>query len=186
MTRIYFATNRNVKHETSKNAKNLGDRFNEQGPQCFRVGWVEVGLTGDAKDDDAWEVERCELFPEKLDSTMDKGAKLGSEAMFERLREFLNENICDVLIYLHGFANDFPNSPRRAAALQQLYASGARQLVVVMFSWPSNGEVFPTYQYFSDREDAEVSGVAMARALKRFTSFLARIREEDRKVIHEH
>ncbi|MDH3668168.1 MAG: alpha/beta hydrolase [Paracoccaceae bacterium] len=186
MTRIYFATNRNVKHETSKNAKNFGDRFNLQGPQCFRVGRVDVALTGDPEDDEAWEVGRCELFPETLDSSMEQGAKLGSAAMFEELREFLSENICDVLIYLHGFANDFPNTARRAAALQHFYSRRARQLLVVMFSWPSNGEVLPRYQYFSDREDAEISGVAMARALKRFTEFLARIREEDRKVIHEH
>ena len=85
MTRIYFATNRNVKHETSKNAKNFGDRFNLQGPQCFRVGRVDVALTGDPEDDEAWEVGRCELFPETLDSSMEQGAKLGSAAMFEEI-----------------------------------------------------------------------------------------------------
>jgi len=184
MTRIHFATNRNVKHETSKDGKNFGDRFNAQGPQCFRVGRVEVTNGGDPKNDDAWEVGRCELFPEKLDSAAKAGAKLGSAALFEALREHLKQTDCDLIVYLHGFANDFPNSARRAAALQRLYSGGKRQVEVVMFSWPSNGEVFPSYNYFSDREDAEVSGIAMARALKRLAEFLARLRAEDREVIH--
>ncbi len=184
MTIIHFATNRNMRHETSKNGKNFGDRFNAQGPQCFRVGWVEVTNGGDAKDDDAWEVGRCELYPEKLDSSAGAEAKLGSAALFEGMRAHLKQTDCDLIVYLHGFANDFPNSAKRAAALQRLYSGGTRPVEVVMFSWPSNGEVFPSYNYFSDREDAEVSGIAMARALKRFTEFLAKVRAEDREVIH--
>lgn len=185
MTRIHFATNRDVKHETSKNGKNFGDRFNAQGPQCFRVGWVEVTNGGDPKDDDAWEVGRCQLYPENLDSSAKGGAKLGSAALFEDLRSHLKENDCDLIVYLHGFANDFANSARRAAALQRLYSRGPRRVEVVMFSWPSNGEVFPSYNYFSDREDAEVSGIAIARALKRFVAFLAEIRKADRETIRQ-
>ena len=186
MTRIFFATNRDVKFETSKNANNFGKRFNEQGPQCFRVGWVDVDLTGDPKDDDAWEVGRCELMPEELDSSMPEGAKLGSAAMFEGLRQALRKTNCDVVIYLHGFANDFPNTAKRAAALQHFYSQKPRPVLVVMFSWPSNGVVFPRYEYFSDREDAEVSGIAMARTLKKLTDFLAQLRAEDREVIRKH
>jgi len=185
MIRIHFATNRNVKHETSKNGNNFGDRFNAQGPQCFRVGWVEVTNGGNPKDDDTWEVGRCELYPENLDSSAKAGAKLGSAALFDALRAHLKENDCDLIIYLHGFANDFPNSAKRAAALQRLYSGGTRPVEVVMFSWPSNGEVFPSYNYFSDREDAEISGIAMARALKRFVEFLAEIRAADRETIRQ-
>jgi esterase/lipase superfamily enzyme len=40
------------------------------------------------------------------------------------------------------------------------------------FSWPSNGKVVPPWQYFSDRDDAEASGKAMARSLLRLVEFL--------------
>ena len=52
-----------------------------------------------------------------------------------------------------------------------------------MFSWPSNGSVFPSWNYFSDRDDAEASGLAMARALRRFSGFLKQIRANDRAAI---
>ncbi len=187
MSTIFFATNRDVKHETSKNANNFGDRFNALGPQCFRVGTVEVTLNGDplSTDDDVWEVGRCELFTEKLDSASEGGALLGSAKMFDELRGLLKDNTCDVIIFLHGFANDFPGTARRAASLQELYGDGGKSAIVVMFSWPSNGEVFPSYEYFSDRDDAEASGLAMGRALKRLAEFLERLRHEDAAKIRE-
>ena len=85
----------------------------------------------------------------------------------------------DVIVYLHGFANSFQNSVARAAALQQLYASAEQDVLVVLFSWPSNGVVQPAWSYFSDREDAEASGLAMGRALKRLVEFLMEMREAD-------
>ncbi len=131
MSVIFFATNRDVRFMTSKNGNNFGKRFNEGGPQMFRLGKVEVKLTGDPLDDDAWDVGRCEIYPETLDSSMPGGAKLGSAAMFEDLRQILKNNGKDVIIYLHGFANDFPNSVKRAAALQRLYSGGSRPVEVV-------------------------------------------------------
>jgi esterase/lipase superfamily enzyme len=64
-----------------------------------------------------------------------------------------------------------------------MYSSAANPLLIVMFSWPSNGEVFLSYNYFSDREDAEVSGIAMARALQRFAEFLVDLRASDFKTL---
>lgn len=183
MSVIFFATNRDVRFMTSKNGNNFGKRFNEGGPQMFRLGKVEVKLSGDPLDDDAWDVGRCEIYPEMLDSSMPGGAKLGSAAMFEDLRQILKNNGKDVIIYLHGFANDFPNTACRAAALQHLYGAGGEEAIVVAFSWPSNGTVVGSYNYHSDRDDASMSGVAMARALKKLVEFLAKLREQDRKVL---
>jgi esterase/lipase superfamily enzyme len=185
MVRIFFASNRNVKHESSQSGNLFGDRFNTDGPQIFRVGRAEVALAGaDPKDDDAWSVGASKLYPEKLDSSRDGAAlKLGSAAMFEELREELKRENKDVIIYLHGFANSFQNSLQRAAALQALYASAKQDVIVVLFSWPSNGQVQPAWNYFSDREDAEASGIAMGRALARLGEFLEQVREADRQVI---
>jgi esterase/lipase superfamily enzyme len=186
MVRIFFASNRNVKHESSKSGNLFGDRFNEDGPQIFRVGRAEVKLKGsDPRDDDAWSVGESALYPESLDNKAAGGThfKLGSAAMFEDLRAELKRENKDVIVYLHGFANSFQNSLQRAAALQALYATPEQDLIVVMFSWPSNGTVQPAWNYFSDREDAEASGIAMGRALKRLGEFLEALREADRKVI---
>ncbi|MCA8880485.1 MAG: alpha/beta hydrolase [Rhodobacteraceae bacterium] len=184
MTKIYFASNRDVVHETSSKGNIFGDRFNGAGPQCFRVGVAQVDLSGsDPKKDDHWSVGDTKLYPETLDSSMPAGAKLGSEAMFEDLRTELKKQDTDVIVYLHGFANNFENSVQRAAALQEIYGAGEQKVIVVMFSWPSNGRVQPAWNYFSDREDAEASGIAMGRALKRLVEFLTDLRQRDREVV---
>ena len=124
MTKIYFASNRDVVHETSSKGNIFGDRFNGAGPQCFRVGVAQVDLSGsDPKKDDHWSVGDTKLYPETLDSSMPAGAKLGSEAMFEDLRTELKKQDTDVIVYLHGFANNFENSVQRAAALQEIYGA---------------------------------------------------------------
>lgn len=186
MTKIYFASNRDVRRESSKSGDNFGDRFNADGPQCFRVGEAKVTLTGDdPKDDASWKVGLTRLYAEDLNSQLEHGAKLGSARLFEELRLILKSEDVDVIIYIHGFANSFQNSVQRAAALQALYTSDAQKIIVVMFSWPSNGRVQPAWNYFSDREDAEASGLAMGRALARLVEFLAELRREDRATITE-
>ena len=180
MTTIYFASNRDVLHETSATGNVFGPRFNAGGPQCFRVGDAEVTLDGgDSKRDDKWTVGATKLYPESLKSS----PKYGSAKLFEELRRELKAVNKDVIIYVHGFANSFQNSVARAAALQQLYATAEQDVMVVLFSWPSNGQVAPAWNYFSDREDAEASGLAMGRALKRLVDFLAELRDDDQKVM---
>lgn len=183
MTEIFFATNRDVKHETSKNSKNFGTRFNEAGPQIFRLGKTDVTLTGDPLDDDAWEVGRTTLYSEDLNSRQKKGAQLGSAALFDDLRKILKSENKDIIIYIHGFANDFANTAKRAAALEHLYGEGGKSAIVVAFSWPSNGKVFGSYNYHSDRDDASLSGVAMARTLMKLVEFLQQLRAEDRQIL---
>lgn len=182
MTNIYFASNRNVLRLTSPRGNVFGDRLNTDGPQIFRVGKAEVTLNGKPKNDKAWSVGATEIYPETLDETPPEfaGKKLGSGQMFDELRLLLKQEDRDVIIFLHGFASTFQESVKRAAALQELYGAGEQKILVVLFSWPSNGEVQPTWNYFSDREDAEASGLAMGRALKRLVEFLIEMRKEDR------
>ncbi|MBL9059909.1 MAG: alpha/beta hydrolase [Mangrovicoccus sp.] len=184
MTKIYFVSNRNVLRETHGKGKVLGERFNKAGPQCFRVGVADIRFAGGvAGDDNNWSVGETKLYPEELDSSMPSGAKLGSEAMFDDLRALLKQEDYDVIVYLHGFANTFEKSVGRAAALQELYGSGSQKVIVVLFSWPSNGRIQPAWNYFSDREDAEASGIAMGRALMRLVEFLTELRRQDRDVM---
>ena len=105
----------------------------------------------------------------------------GSAKLFQDLRAQMQETQRDVLVYIHGFANSFENSIGRAAQLKELYtitpfkdgkAGKAYEPYVFAFSWPSDGNVEPPWKYASDREDAALSGLAMARALRRFVDFL--------------
>lgn len=180
---IHFVSNRNVLHESSATGRLLGERFNAGGPQIFRVGTADVSLAGgNPKDDDNWRVGATKLYAETLDSRAGK-EKLGSARLFEELRVALKDEDRDIVIYIHGFANTFEDSVRRAASLEHLYSSAGQQVTVVLFSWPSNGRVQPAWDYFSDREDAEASGLAMGRALMRLVEFLTRLRQEDQRVV---
>lgn len=193
-TEIYFATNRRQPRRTGGS---FGDRFHTDGPHFFEVGraqvtWRDANIEG--RDWDryrvAYELEKgvrpqarplaAGLAPE-LHRKVLKGGRAGSARLFEELREAMQQNERDALVYIHGFANDFENSMARAAQLKELYRitphrngqpGEAYEPYVFAFSWPSDGKVQPPWKYASDREDAALSGIAMARALRKFIDFL--------------
>lgn len=173
--KVYFATNRN---QTGPDEKpGFGDRFHADGPQFYRVGEAEVARVSDDPDE-GYRVERVTLAPE---SKVGEPAALGSSKIFLELQQRMGADAKDVLIYLHGFANDFHSALARAAQLSQAYTitrpnGETYEPYVFAFSWPSNGRVTPPWHYFSDRDDAEASGKAMARALLRLVDFLDRVR----------
>lgn len=172
MIPVYFATNRN--QQGPDDDPKFGDRFHVDGPQFYRVGRAEVSATG-AAGDDAYRVDTVSLF-------RDDAGQLGSTQAFARLRDAMIEDRRDALIYLHGFASDFSTCLQRAAQLSDAWtiapADGGPPASphVFAFSWPSNGKTVPAWEYFSDRDDAEASGKAMARAVLRLRDFLARVR----------
>lgn len=174
MIPVYFATNRN--QMGSEESPQFGDRFHADGPAFYRVGVAEVAKVSDDPDE-GYRVDQVRLSPE----TGSDGAEgLGSSAIFARLQRQMQEDRRDVLVYLHGFANSFASALARAAQLGEAYAiaragGGTYQPHVFAFSWPSNGRVAPAWSYFSDRDDAEASGKAMARALLRLVDFLGRV-----------
>lgn len=74
------------------------------------------------------------------------------------------------------------------ATNEKLKKLRAREPMVFAFAWPSDGTTFglgtaknegeiPKWAYFSDRDDAEASGKAMARALLRLIEFLKQANE---------
>ena len=188
MTIVYFSTNRN-----KLRSKAFGGRFNADGPHFYvagraEVSWHEPGAEGETHNWDAydvtWELAR-EQRPKakKMDGIPEMhtksytGAQLGSKAIFQELRDKMKQDGRDAIIYIHGFANNFANSIARAAQICETYqisrdGKDPYRPHVFAFSWPSNGKVQPPWQYASDRDDAALSGLAMARALQRFVDFL--------------
>lgn len=168
---VYFATNRNRLRKAGR--VEFGERFHEDGPQFYRVGHARVEQI--SKDpDEGYLLREVTLAPE---SKSGKPTLLGSKKIFNDLQERMRQDNRDVLVYLHGFANSFKSSIERAAQVADIYrirrADGEEyQPHIFAFSWPSNGEVVPPWQYFSDRDDAEASGKAMARSFLRLLEFL--------------
>jgi esterase/lipase superfamily enzyme len=109
------------------------------------------------------------------------GEVTGSARLFQELREKMQAEGQDALIYIHGFANGFDSAMARAAQIKEAYritpyrdgqAGEPYEPSMFAFSWPSDGKIQPPWKYASDRDDAALSGVAMARALRRFVDFL--------------
>lgn len=182
---VYFASNRDF--NGSLTDPKFGERFNDDGPQYFRVGRAKV----ERKGGDDYKYKSGKVVSEKPNENI-----LGSRSLFDDLRQTLQTTKQDVIVYIHGFANTFESSIERGAQLHHEYeitprpdASGKARdpyrPIVFAFSWPSNGRVFPKYEYQSDRDDARLSGVAMARALLRLVEYLKDLQQEDRRRLRD-
>jgi esterase/lipase superfamily enzyme len=176
--KVYFATNRDY---SPNKKKPFGERFHKDGPQFYRVGMADVKKVSDDWDE-GYRVDKVTVAKEKAPSAKgEDDGQAGSGTIFEQLRAQMAKDKRDVLVYLHGFANTFENGLMRAAQLKQQYLIRPRddgepyEPHVFMFSWPSNGRTEPPWEYSSDRDDAGMSGLAMARGLQRLLDFLAKV-----------
>lgn len=193
-TEIHFATNRRQPHAEGGP---FGNRFHTDGPHFFEVGRAQVTWRDadiEKRDWDRYEVT-YELEkgvgprvrplvagrPPELHRKPRTDGSPGSAKLFRQLRGAMRENRRDLLVYIHGFANDFDNAMARAAQLKERYRITPNgdgrpgepyAPYVFAFSWPADGKVQPPWKYASDREDAALSGVAMARALRKLVDFL--------------
>ncbi len=190
-TEVYFATNRT---QPTRRGGPFGNRFHRDGPQFYEVGkatvtwgepdprnrdWDDFTVTYQLQQGRRPRVEApaSGAVPE-MHRKSSRGEIVGSANLFRSLRAEMVTSGKDILVYLHGFANSFDSAMARAAQLKELYriapADGGAEYepYIFAFSWPSDGKVQPPWKYTSDREDAALSGVAMARALRRLVDFL--------------
>lgn len=178
MVKVYFATNRDLLDEKKGE---FGERFNELGAQFYRVGVAELEVRSNDMDD-GYKIKKVTVEPEdeEGDKTGNDDAR-GSTRLFDELRESMEEEKRDIIVYIHGFANTFESSLQRAAQIKQNYLieprDGAGSAApyephLFLFSWPTNGRITPPWEYHSDRDDAVLSGAAIARVLKRLLDFL--------------
>lgn len=105
--------------------------------------------------------------------------RFGSSEMFSEAQTLMAGEACDALLYIHGFNNTFADAIEAAAELADRYRSEGVQLLIVLFSWPSEGKLFPPTRYFSDRTAAELSGMALGRALARLRDLLDEFAHEE-------
>lgn len=109
------------------------------------------------------------------DETQD-GSRKGSTQSFDKLQALMRSGK-DVVVFIHGYNTDWWEAVSAAASLEiMLNTHGTKEVAVVLFSWPSDGEILLVTPYFSDRHDASMSKYATARALLILQKRLAEIR----------
>lgn len=101
---------------------------------------------------------------------------LGSKAMFAEIKSLM-ENKTDVILYIHGFNVTWGEAVGSALALQEMLNASAEKdpkqdVLVVLLTWPSDGQALPFVSYKSDRSDAKGSSGAIGRGLLKLRDFL--------------
>jgi len=174
--RIYFGTNRNGK--PAKNPRGFGIHFSEQGLTDLRFGWADV------PDPTRPETFTLHVAPEKLQVDPAKAAVgnlgdqvLGSQLVFDLLRQEMMAQKRDCLIFVHGFNVSFEEALASCCRLALDLAQPPMSLF--LFSWPSNGQLLPFLSYASDRHDARASGPALGRGLQKLAHFLRGVSPEN-------
>ncbi len=186
--RIYFATNRRY---VDGGAPPFRDRYNVEGPAIYRVGFADVTKVAEPAEapDDGFLIDAIHVEPEAPAATTGGVEFLGSSAIFHELTLKSRTQKRNVIVYIHGFNSSFETAIQRAAQLHDLWLDGDREPLVFPFSWPAdggdgfgfgqNGETAHKWKYFSDRDDAESSGKAIARSLRRLLDCLMELRKQD-------
>lgn len=99
----------------------------------------------------------------------------------------------NLLVFIHGFANSFPDAVKRAAFNRDWFAATGQpgaDCSVLAFSWPSLGEVvnlhdgsiLATAQYRGERSVSMRSGDAVGRFLRQALDIGARLKAADSSV----
>ena len=106
---IYFATNRRM--SGSRTNPRFGADCHRDGAQFYRVGTATVQKV--SKDlDTGYETTKIEVEGERNKNNFQDR---GSDKLFHTIRQAINNQSCDVLVYIHGYANTFEGSIARAA-----------------------------------------------------------------------
>jgi esterase/lipase superfamily enzyme len=177
MTTIYFATNRNlIPSDDLEGGFDFGGNFSENGLANLRFGKAEV--TGPAFNNYQIQIAPENLFAEP--------PVLGSQEIFEQVRQQMRQNSEATLIFIHGFNVSFRGALTAAARLHQVltandprYQAPALKLNMCVFSWPSDAALLFTdprsrdaIAYRNDRLDAAASGAAFARGFLKVADFI--------------
>lgn len=201
---LYFATNRKHKGKNRWAPKGYGKDFSSDGRENLRFG--KLTITADQNKIDQhlkhktkigvgngeslaeyftkqMKTAQIEAFEEKLDDalpdTQQPDAQLGSSRSFDELRENMKASR-DVVIYVHGFNVSWEDAVASALSLEtMLNRTGDGKVMVVLFTWPSDGMALPLVSYKSDRGDAQESGKAFGRGLLKLRDFLATLHKDD-------
>ncbi|MFZ2312764.1 MAG: alpha/beta hydrolase [Methylobacter sp.] len=209
--KLYYVTNRNHEGKDQWHPGSYGAKFSDDGMENLRFGVVTVTADDNkiAKWLN-WRMEDCgvgngeslgeylagcaktahidayeESIKPHIADVAQKNAKLGSKEMFADVRSNM-EDSSDVLIYVHGFNVSWFEAVGSALALQLMLGNAQtrdplQKILVILFTWPSDGLALPWVSYKSDRSEARGSGAALGRAFLKTRDFLADLRDRAKK-----
>lgn len=196
---LYFATNRHHLGKEFLYPTGYGPGFSSDGRENLRFGYLTLradektvrkflrekvsglgsgngnrlaeyfsGLVKNASIE-AYEEKLVKNIPDK-----EQGREsLGSTEFFANLKSDMMEGT-DVLAFVHGFNVSWDSAVGSALALQEMINAQKdldRRIVVVLFTWPSEGQAIPLYSYLADRSGARDSGFAVGRGFLRLRDF---------------
>jgi esterase/lipase superfamily enzyme len=173
MVTVYFATNRQPIGNND-----FGSDFSPDGLANLRFGRAEVTGTD-------FNQITVTVAPENL---FLNPPLLGSETIFQEVRQRMKKDAADLLLFIHGFNTPFRNALRSAAQIYQVLTATndplsagkpPLRLIMFVFSWPSDGSMLLTnpnsrdvVAYKNDRLDALASGAAFARGFLKLNDFI--------------
>ena len=170
---VHFATNREEKTR-GEEVTGFGTGLNRRSPLWLRYGAADMAPRGRGLET-TYRIKDLRVAPENIPGVTGAAGSatlLGSELVFEGLRERLIANKADLVLLLHGYACSFDNALSNAAEIKSRWATPDRPLETAVFSWPADGRTIPWMSYASDRDDARSSAKAVARSLLRFLGYL--------------
>jgi len=169
--RVFFVTNRN--HLDDNKLQVFGKSFNPDGVAALRFGYADY-----EKNKSKPKLHDLHVYPDNKAGTDIN--KTGGGMFMEELRKVMaGSKKTDTLVFIHGFNVSFLGALDAGALLGQSLKVEGRDVNLVVFSWPSDGSAVPLMSYYSDREDARVSGPALARAFLKLREFVTVLPEED-------
>ena len=208
---LFYATNRNHLGQDRWHPKGYGVKFSDDGVENLRFGKLSITadeseirrrLTEDGgaigigngtelANDLSKRVRFAkitaykEMLRRDISDKLQRDAKLGSRGLFADLREEMLKH-SDVLIYIHGYNVSWEDAAGSALALQLMLnrsdaADPKQRVLVVLFTWPSDGQALPFVSYLSDRSEAAGSGKAFGRALLKVRDYLAELRRQGQR-----
>ncbi len=204
--KLYFATNRNHQGTDQWKPDGYGKKFSHDGHYNLRFGDLEIScdedeikkhLTKDLGGNRTGDGESLSgYFSKKVKNASitaykDKTANSTSEIEFDKnssthffknLKNDMSRN-SDVLIFIHGYNVSWSEAVGSAMSLQYMLnrhkKRNDKEVIVVLFSWPSDGSMMPFAAYKSDRSDARDSAQAIGRAILKLRYFLSKIRKKN-------
>jgi len=106
---------------------------------------------------------------------------LGSQNVFDAVRQDMMRSGRATIAFIHGFSNNFTDAIERAGWILAFYGIDANMFA---FSWPSIaspiGVPLPYTDYTHDRATAAASGPALARTIRRLYDYVDSLQRNER------
>lgn len=165
--KIFFGTNRQP--ITKAGITRFNHRINPASPGELRFGTANLNDDGDISID---------LFPE----TSRQGIKVSKRNFFDEAREaMLAGGGRDVLVFIHGYNVSFDEAIKALATMVEGLSKQGKEVVPILFSWPSDGSAIPWRSYYSDRDDAAASACALSRGFQKLAHYLKSLTKAELK-----